>query len=84
MCLGEASRVTLGPSSILRRLSVVVRLASSPIPVNVFFSQKTGQFLTKLGKNVPWRVLLVLVKEKLTEFDFIKNFGCHGKQLEFS
>ena len=34
------------------------------------------QIWTKLGWNVPWEVL--------TEFDSIKNSGCHGNKMEFS
>ena len=72
-CSRGAVRVVRCPSSVVLR-------ASSTISLNIFSCQTTGPIWTKLGRNVPWEVLF---KNFFTEFDSIKNSGCHGNEIEF-
>ena len=57
----------------------VVRRVLSTITLNIFFSQTAGPIWTKLagmflGRSSP---------NLFTEFDSIKNSGCHGNEIEF-
>ena len=57
-----------------------VHLASSTISLKIFSSQTAGPIWTKLAGMFVWRASL---KKMFTEFDSIKNSGCHGNKMNF-
>ena len=66
--------------SVVLCLSSIIHCALSTISLNFFSSKTVGPIWNKLGRNIPWEMLF---KKLFTEFDSIKNLGCHGNQMKF-
>ena len=82
MCSRGAFRVVMCPSCVIRRASSVVRCVSSV--VNNFFKHL---LLPNRWANLDqtWQEYCIggRLQKLFTEFDSIKNSGCHGKKLNF-
>ena len=72
-CSGGAFRITWCPSCVIRRVL-------STVSLNIFSSQTAAPIWTKIGRKCSVGDPL---QKQLTEFDFIKNSGCHCNEMEY-
>ena len=74
--LGGAFRMGMCPSSVVRHPSCVV---------NNFFKHPSSppKLLGQFGSNLAGMFLGCPLQKLFTEFDSIKNSGCHGNEMEF-